>query len=130
MAGPHLIQNNGSATADPTFRGGIRVNRGSLTLQNGVTITGNVGPGIRADFNTGVLVAIVTVSNNSEEGIRVGRQSVSQFLPPVTIAGNGAASVSCDTTSLLFGDLTGIADLDCSRIERTQGPPRAGAVRD
>jgi len=130
MGGPHLIQNNGSATADPTLRGGIRVSRGSLTLQNGVQITGNVGPGIRADFNTGALFSNVTVSNNSEEGVRVGRQSVSEFLPPITIAGNGAASVSCDTNSLAFGDLSGIANLDCSRIERSQGPPRAGTVHD
>jgi hypothetical protein len=130
MGGPHLIQNNGSATADPTFRGGIRVVRSSLTLQNGVQVIGNVGPGIRADFNAGAILSNATVSNNSEDGVHVGRQSVSQFLPPITITGNGAASVSCDTTSLLFGDLTGIAGLDCSRIERAQGPPRAGAVRD
>jgi hypothetical protein len=70
MGGPHLIQNNGSATADPTLRGGIRVSRGSLALQNGVQINGNTGPGIRADFNTGAIVANVTVSNNSEEGVR------------------------------------------------------------
>ena len=130
MGGPHLIQNNGSATADSTLRGGIRVSRASVTLQNGVQIIGNVGPGIRADFNTGALVTNVTVSNNSEEGVRVGRQSVSEFIPPFTIAGNGAASVSCDTTSLVFGDLSGVTNLDCSRIERSQGPPRAGTVHD
>jgi hypothetical protein len=130
MAGPHLIQNNGTAAADPNLRGGIRVARSSLTLQNGVQITGNIGPGIRADFNTSTSVSHITVSNNSEEGVRVGRQSVSQFLPGVAIAGNGAASISCDTTSLVFGDLTGITGLDCSRIEREQGPPRAGTVHD
>jgi hypothetical protein len=130
MAGPHQIQNNGTATADPTLRGGIRVSRASLTLQNGVQITGNVGPGIRADFSTGALVSNITVSNNSEEGVRVGRQSTSEFIPPFTIAGNAGASVSCDTTSLVFGDLTGVTNLDCSRIERSQGPPRSGTVHD
>jgi hypothetical protein len=130
MVGPHLIQNNGSATADPTLRGGIRVVRSSLTLRNGVQVIGNVGPGIRVDFNAGAMLSTATVSNNTEDGVHVDRQSVSQFVPPITITGNGAASVSCDTTSLVFGDLTGITGLDCSRIERAQGPPRAGRVRD
>jgi hypothetical protein len=129
MSGPHQIQNNGTATADPILRGGIRVNRSSLTLFNSVHISNNVGPGIRADFNTGTSVGNnVTVSNNTEEGVRVGEQSVADFVPPFTVAGNGQASISCDTTSLVFGDLTGITNIDCSRIQRAAGPPRPGRV--
>jgi hypothetical protein len=130
MSGPHQIQNNGTATADPTLRAGFRMQRSSLTLQNGVQVTGNTGPGIRADFNTSTVLRNVTVSNNSEEGVLVRRQSVSLFAAPLNIAGNGSASISCDTTSLVFGDLTGITNLDCSRIERSQGPPRPGRVLD
>ncbi len=130
MSGPHQIQNNGTATADPTLRGGIRVVRGSLTLNSGVQVSNNVGPGIRADQNTGTSVTNITVSNNSEEGVRVGRQSVSGFFPPLAIVGNPVASISCDTTSLVFGDLTGITGVSCSQIERTAGPPRPGRVRD
>ncbi len=130
MNGPHQIQNNGTATADPTLRGGIRMIRGSLTLNNGVQVSNNVGPGIRADQNTGTSVTNITVSNNSEEGVRVGRQSVSGFFQPLAIVGNPVASISCDTTSLVFGDLTGITNVECSRIERAAGPPRPGRVRN
>jgi hypothetical protein len=128
MNGPHQIQNNGTATADPTLRGGIRVVRGSLTLNRGVDISNNTGPGIRADQNTGLSVTNITDSNNSEEGVKVGRQSVAGFFPPLAISGNGVASISCDTTSLVFGDLTGITQINCSRIERELGPPRPGKV--
>jgi Right handed beta helix region len=128
MNGPHQIRNNGAATADPTLRGGIRMIRGSLTLNNGVQVSNNVGPGIRADQNTGTSVTNITVSNNSEEGVKVGRQSVAGFFPPLAIVGNPVASISCDTTSLVYGDLTGITGISCNRIERTAGPPRPGRV--
>ena len=129
MNGPHQIQNNGSSVADPTLRGGIRVNRGSLTLRNGVQITGNIGPGIRADQNSGTSIANVTISSNTEEGVHVDRQSVAGFIQPFSIVGNGLASISCDTTSLVFGDLTGVANINCMRIERENGPPRPGRVQ-
>jgi Right handed beta helix region len=129
MSGTHQIQNNGSLAADPTLRGGIRVARGSLTLTNGVQISNNTGPGIRADQNTGTSVTNVTVSGNTEEGIHVDRQSVAGFIQPLSIVGNGIASISCDTTSLIFGDLAGVAGINCMRIERQVGPPHPGRVR-
>jgi Right handed beta helix region len=130
MSGPHQIQNNGTAAADPTLRGGIRMIRGSLALGGGVQISNNVGPGIRADQNTSTSVTNITVSNNSEEGVKVGRQSVAGFFPPFSIVGNPVASISCDATSLVFGDLTGITGINCNRIERAAGPPRPGRVLD
>jgi len=84
MNGPHQIQNNGAAAADPTLRGGIRTIHGSLTLNNGVQINNNVGPGIRADQNTGTSVTGISISNNSEEGVKVGRQSVAGLFPPLS----------------------------------------------
>jgi parallel beta-helix repeat protein len=128
MNGPHQIQNNGTVVADPTLRGGVRTIRGSLTLTNGVQISNNVGPGIRVDQNTGLSVTNITVSNNSEEGVKVGRQSVAGFFSPFSIVGNSISSISCDTTSLLFGDLTGVNNISCSRIERAAGPPRPGRI--
>ena len=129
MSGTHQIQNNGSLAADPTLRGGIRVVRGSLTLTNGVQVSNNTGPGIRADQNTGTSVTNVTVSSNTEEGIHVDRQSVAGFNQPLSIVGNGTGSISCDTTSLIFGDLAGVAGINCMRIERQVGSPRPGRVR-
>lgn len=129
MNGPHQIQNNGSLVADPALRGGIRLNRASLALQNGVQVTGNSGPGIRADQNTGTSMSNVTISGNTEEGVHVDRQSVAGFAQPLFIGGNGGGSISCDSTSLLFGDLTGVAGINCTRIERAAGPVRPGRVR-
>ena len=129
MRGPHEIQNNGSLLADSTLRGGVRVSRGSLTLAGGVQVSGNTGPGIRADQNTGTSIQNVSVNNNAEEGVHVDRQSVAGFQQPLSIAGNGVASISCDTTSLVFGDLTGVAGINCQRIERALGPARPGRVR-
>jgi len=128
MNGPHQIQNNGSSVADPTLRGGIRINRGSLNLGNGVQVAGNVGPGLRADQNTGITITDVTINNNTEEGVHVDRQSVASFSQPLSIVGNGLSSISCDTTSLLFGDLTGVAGISCMHIERQVGPPRPGRI--
>lgn len=128
MNGPHQILNNGSLAADPSFRAGIRLNRGSLTLAGGVQISNNTGPGIRADQNTGTSIQGVTVSNNSEEGVHVDRQSVAGFFQPLSITGNGADAISCDSTSLIFGDLTGVVGINCPRIERALGPPRPGRV--
>ena len=128
MNGPHQIQSNGSLVADPMFRAGIRVARGSLTLTNGVQISNNTGPGIRADANAGFSLTNVTVSSNTEEGVHVFRQSVAGFFQPLSIVGNGIASISCDTTSLIYGDLTGVAGIKCMQIERQVGPPRPGRV--
>jgi hypothetical protein len=129
LSGPHQIQSNGSLAADSTLRAGIRVSRGSLTLNNGVQVSNNIGPGIRADFNTGTAFGNVTVTNNGEEGVRAGRQSAGDFIAPLTFAGNGEASISCDSTSLIFGDLSGVAGINCVRIERAMGRPRPGRVR-
>lgn len=128
MHGPHQVQGNGSVGADTTLRGGIRLNRSSLTLNGAVQIGNNVGPGIRADQNSGTSVSNVTISGNSEEGLHLDRQSVAGFFPPLTIASNGVASISCDTTSLVFGDLTGVSGISCQRIERASGAPRPGRI--
>jgi hypothetical protein len=129
MNGPHQIKNNGTVAADPTLRGGIRINRASLTLTRGVQISNNTGPGIRADQNTGTSLTNVTVSGNTEEGVHVDRQSVAGFFQPLSIVGNGTSSISCDSSSLIFGDLSGVGGIDCMRIERALGPPRPGRIQ-
>ena len=128
FSGPHKIRNNGSSTADPSVRSGIHISRSSLTTNRGTEIANNNGPGIVADLNSSLALLNVTIANNSEQGVRVIRQSVAGFFSPLTIAGNGGASISCDTTLLVFGELAGIPNLDCSRIERVLGPPRPGKV--
>src|SRR5262249_31043471 len=104
------------------------LNRGSLNLAGNVQVSNNVGPGIRADQNSGTVVSNVTVTGNSEGGVHLDRQSVGGFFPPLTMGGNGIASISCDGTSLVFGDISTVSAIPCSRIERANGPPRTGRV--
>jgi hypothetical protein len=127
--GPHNISNNGNPTADPTFMGGIRVNRGSLTLNRGVQVTGNVGPGIRAEQNSGLSIGSSTIANNTQEGVRVTLQSEAAFPVTSAFSGNGVASISCDITSLISGQLAGIADINCKQLVRALGPPRPGKIQ-
>jgi hypothetical protein len=105
LDGQHLITGNGT---------GVRLERSSLTVRNGASISNNGGFGIRGDANSGVVVGPSgLVENNSSVGIRVSHQSLIGLTAPVTIQGNGAASIVCDSTSLAYGQLAGITQLQC-----------------
>jgi hypothetical protein len=54
------------------------------------------------------------IRNNSEEGARLTIQSNGGFTQPITIAGNGGSSISCDASSLAFGDFTGVKNVNCN----------------
>ena len=45
--------------------------------------------------------------------------------PNATFSGNGGAAINCDTTSVLYGDTTGIAPITCGAQggEPPGGPP-------
>ena len=128
--GPHVIRNNGSAAPeDPQFNGGVRVGTVSrIQFNGGAIITGNNGHGVYSDFNGAISVADATLSNNTGSGVSVTRSSVGGFEPGNTFTGNGA-NVSCDDTSLVFGELAGVAAIQCKNVERAKGKPRPGAIK-
>lgn len=108
------------------FRGG----QGYIAGQN--TIENNIGPGIMVDQNAALSVFDTTIQNNTGDGISVTRLSsveVGAVGDTNIITGNGGASVSCDSTALVFGDLTGISNVTCTQVERPLGPPRPGRIR-
>lgn len=108
--GPHNITGNGN----PTDGAGIRVERSSLTLQNGATVSNNIGTGILGDANTGIVLGpSASVTNNSSAGIRLRHKSLVGLTAPVTIQGNGGANIACDSTSLAYGQLAGITGVQC-----------------
>lgn len=112
--GPHIIRRNGS-TLD-MFRSGIRVEHSNVTLA-GTNIHGNTGPGITADESSTVnVLANAVIQGNTEDGVRLAIQSNGGFFPPISITGNGGASIACDTTSVAFGDFTGIKNVNCSHL--------------
>lgn len=119
--GPNLIRQNGSAT--DVFSSGIRVERSSLTL-DGARVGGNTGPGILAGQGSAISVLDgAAIQTNSGDGINLTIQSNVGLTQPVTISGNGGSSISCDPTSVAFGDLTGIKNVNCNVLA---GVGRAG----
>jgi hypothetical protein len=126
MNGPHKIRNN---SLNDTLPAGIFVVRNStLRAGNGVEIANNQGPGILAEQGANLGLNNLAINNNMQEGVRLLRMSVGDLLVGNTIAGNGGASITCDSTALVVGDVSGISNINCNRIEREVGPPRAGRV--
>ena len=125
--GAHAVRNNGSTGGDPDFLSGLRVSRSSVTIAGGVHIVNNVGPGVLADFKSGLEIdPNVSVRGNGAGGIQLLHQSAgditgrsSTFIQPI----------SCDDTSLLFGDLRGI-QTNCKNEEQSsQGASHPGIKR-
>ena len=124
--GPHLIRGNGSTSA--ALRSGIRVEHSNVTL-NGTTVSGNTGPGIVAEESSTVnVLAGAVIRNNTEDGVRLEIQSNGGLFQPISIFGNGEASVSCDRSSLAFGDFTGIRNVNCGQLESTESGATKGRV--
>lgn len=102
--GSHTIRRNGTLGADPTFASGLRVSRASATISGGTKITGNIGPGILSDFNSSVQIGPnATISGNTDVGVRLFHMSAGNIIAPFT----SNQLVTCDNTSLLFGDVAG-----------------------
>ena len=123
LSGHHIIRNNGSAPVSSNWAGVRVFNNSMLSLGNGVEITGNTGPGILADLHASLLITNpVTITGNSEEGIRLTLLAganflVSTLLPSPSLPPNVISSITCDSSSVLAGDLTGIGTIDCKNIE-------------
>ena len=121
--GPAVIRRNGS-TGDE-LRSGIRVRNSTVTMDSGATVEGNTGPGILADEGSTLnVLAGTAIRQNTEDGVNMTIQSNGDFIQPISIVGNGGASIACDTTSVAFGDFTGIKNVDCSQL-----PPRASSQK-
>jgi hypothetical protein len=97
---------------------------------DGTKVAGNTGPGIAAGQGSAVNVLDgAMIQNNSEVGVRLSIQSNAGFSQPITISGNGGSSVSCDPSSIAFGDLTGIKNVNCSvQSELNRALPKSRVV--
>ena len=110
--GPQQITGNGN----PANGAGVRVERSSLTLQNGAAVSNNTGSGILADANSAIVVGPgASVSDNTSSGIRLRHKSLVGLAAPVTVQGNGGANIACDSTSLAYGQLAGITSVQCEQ---------------
>ena len=132
LTGPNIIRSNGGAGfTSNDIHGGVNVGTVSrIQFSGGNQISNNLGPGIAARFNGAIVLGDSVVTNNTEQGLLLIRQSVGLVETGASISGNGAANAFCDSTSLLAGELTGVTNIDCSKVERTLGPPRPGAIKN
>lgn len=129
LFGNVIVRNNGATGTDAFTRGGIRLGENSdFAISGGVQITGNTGPGFLLDSDsTLITLGGNTISNNTEGGLVLKLQSLYyNWGGPDIMLGNGGSALSCDATSLVAGDITGISPVRCMNIERPQGPPRPG----
>ena len=131
ITGLTIIENNGMTADpdDPEFdnRAGVRVSFGAdvrvlgVVDEPGPEITNNDGPGILATFQTKLLLENSTIMFNTEEGVRLLNMSAANSVGGNTISDNGVDDITCDSTSLLFGDLTGISSIFCRNVEGDPG---------
>jgi hypothetical protein len=106
LFGTHKVQNNGSLGGDPNFLSGVRVSRSSTTIGGGINIVHNVGPGVLADFKSGLEIdPDISVAGNGEGGVRLLHLSAGEI---TARSSTFLQSISCDDSSILFGDLGGI----------------------
>jgi hypothetical protein len=120
LFGPVRICHNGSSGVQ--FHAGVRSDDNSSVIASGsgdVDISYNTGPGMEATNGGSLDLAGATISNNSEDGIRLLGNSQVAFFPPNTnvITGNGGRSILCDNSSFFFGDLTGLYGAQCRITE-------------
>ena len=116
--GQHIIRGNGTAGADPLFLSGVRVSRATVTVRWGTQITSNSGPGILSDFNGRVQIGPdVIIAGNTGGGVRLLHMSVGNLNAPV----HSSQPVACDSTSLLFGNLVGLA-VHCGHPDEIASP--------
>ncbi len=80
-------------------------------------IEDNDGPGVLADVQAKVFLFFTNIQGNQEGGLCLLHDSVAQSREGNIMSGNGIADAKCDSTSLLFGDLSGISDLECESAE-------------
>ena len=111
-AGPIVIRNNGSPTDE--FRSGISASHGSMVWFGGGQIINNTGRGILADSGANVRIDNATVSGNSEVGMLLKHGVILE-----SIGGNTVPdAVTCDATTIVFGDFTGFAPFECEKKDK------------
>lgn len=130
LQGSSKIRNNGAGqNVDPFYRSsGILITNGSSVFTQeaagpGPEITNNLGPGILIDPSASIAFRSTTVNNNATDGIHLAHLSAAESLGGNTVSGNGGAAVTCDQTSVLFGDLTGISPIQCAQSDRRPPAP-------
>lgn len=118
VAGQNRIRFNGSSGIAEAA--GIHLSDGGTALLQyddvtlpGPQITDNYGPGILLEMNASMETYGATISNNGGGGINLMALSAAKFWEGNNVSGNGGGGLTCDTTSVAYGDLSGISPIQC-----------------
>lgn len=128
LVGGALSMTNGATVSGNNARGILAHGNGQIFLFASKVIN-NTGPGIAADL--GIMLEIgpqtlasmptppppVDISGNSAEGVRLTGLSATRIYQTPTMTGNGGASISCDKSSWLLGNLTGLGNVKCANTD-------------
>ena len=133
----HQVRNNGNAAAG-LLHAGIFGTRNTSVRLFGAAVTNNAGPGVLMDPSGTLTVADSEISGNTGDGILLQHLSVAEFgnfdvtgatTPANTIiSGNGGAAVTCDATSVVYGDLGAISPIKCVNSTSTTKDKKTGAA--
>ncbi|MGH9601297.1 MAG: right-handed parallel beta-helix repeat-containing protein [Terriglobales bacterium] len=124
VRGPHQFHDNG--TAGNATSGGIKISRTSELLVTSNILgnpgfSNNAGPGILVETGSSASLLGATLSNNAGAGAHVQRLSIAELTSPNTFSDNGGSAISCDNSSWIAGDLTGIKPISCINVVK---PPK------
>ena len=125
FGGQVIIQNNSTLSDPSAFPAGVIAFGGSIGVNSsGLQILNNGGSGIlallqgRGRLGSAPAGADITISGNTGEGLRLTQMSMGWSFAGSTISGNTGANATCDATSYLFGDVTGIAGNNCKNTDK------------
>ncbi len=128
----HQVHNNGASGSG--FRAGIFQSRPGVLLLRNVSVSNNGGAGVHLAAGAYANLINAAVNNNSEDGLRFRHLSVGEFggltttgesFPAnTTILGNGGSTISCDITSVVFGDLADFPNVQCTQADRRARAPQ------
>lgn len=107
------IQNNGSS-GDP-LRSGVSSAQNSAVIVDSAQVTGNSGPGVLVEAGGTLRLRATTVSASTDEPVRLHTGAKLELQTGNTLSGPGKNVVTCDGSSLLFGDDAGSVATDCKK---------------
>lgn len=112
---------NGFDISDNTF--GIGNRGGHLEIGN-IEISNNAASGISIQDSASVTLTGTTILNNGEDGLQLSTLSTANFENAPLVQGNAGVDVNCpDRSSVIRGDLSGVASSTCTVPGLTGRPP-------
>lgn len=106
-----LVQ--GANLTNNSSGGIVAAGNSRLEMLGGNSVTNNGGIGVVVRDNSSATLSGNTITGNSREGVVVAFLSSTRLSGPNTITGNGNSDLACSTSSLAYGNASGVGKLLC-----------------